>query len=158
MTPTFDRERDLEIERVIRAPRSRIWAAWTDPSLFARWWVPAPALCRVRQMQLEPGGAFETEISEDGKPFGPHISGCFLAVEPQARIVFTTALVAGWRPADNPFITAVISLADDPEGTHYAAHVMHRNGADRDMHDSAGFADGWGTVIGQLAAMVEGRG
>ncbi len=64
--------------------------------------------------------------------------------------VFTRALVAGWRPAESPFITAIITLKDHPEGTEYAAHVMHKNGADRTMHDEAGFADGWGTAIGQL--------
>lgn len=157
MTPTFDPERDLAIERVIKAPRQRIWSAWTDPATFEKWWVPAPALCRVERMDLVPGGSFETSISEAGKPFGPHISGCFLAIEAGQRLVFTTALIEGWRPAENPFITAVIDLADDAEGTHYHAHVMHRDKAARDMHDEAGFFEGWGTVIGQLARLVEER-
>jgi hypothetical protein len=32
---------------------------------------------------------------------------------------------------------------------------MHRNGADRNMHEELGFYDGWGTVIEQLAVLVE---
>ena len=32
---------------------------------------------------------------------------------------------------------------------------MHKSGADRAMHEELGFYDGWGTVIGQLAALVE---
>ncbi len=31
--------------------------------------------------------------------------------------MFTTALVAGWRPAEQPFITAIITLEEHPEGT-----------------------------------------
>jgi uncharacterized protein YndB with AHSA1/START domain len=33
---------DLTLERVIRAPRAAVWSAWTDPSRFEKWWVPAP--------------------------------------------------------------------------------------------------------------------
>ncbi len=32
---------------------------------------------------------------------------------------------------------------------------MHKNEADRAMHDEAGFFDGWGTVLAQLAALAE---
>ena len=31
-------------------------------------------------------------------------------------------------------------------GTDYLAHVMHKNNADRNMHEEMGFHDGWGTV------------
>jgi len=33
--------------------------------------------------------------------------------------------------------------------------VMHKNNADRTMHEEMGFFDGWGTVMGQLAKLVE---
>jgi uncharacterized protein YndB with AHSA1/START domain len=153
--PDFDPERDLELRRTIRAPRAAVWSAWTDPRKFERWWVPAPAVCRVAAMDLRPGGAFRTEISEDGGSFGPHIDGCFLAIEPGERLVFTTSLTEGWRPASQPFITAVISLADHPDGTDYVAHVMHKDTADKTMHLDLGFHDGWGTVADQLARFVE---
>ena len=150
-------ELDLTLTRVIKAPRQAVWSAWTDPSSFAQWWVPAPATCRVVAMDLQPGGAFETQISEDGGAFTPHLSACFLAVDEGERIVFTNALVGGWRPAEQPFMTAIITLRDHPQGTEYVAHVMHRNGADRDTHEAMGFHDGWGTVAEQLAALVEQR-
>ena len=150
-------ELDLTISRVIKAPRPVIWRAWTDPASFEQWWVPAPAKCRVVQMDLRPGGAFVTEISENGGDFQPHINGCFLAVDDGERIVFTTALVGGWRPAEQPFMTAIITLRDNPLGTDYVAHAMHKNRADRNMHEKMGFHDGWGTVIEQLARLVEKR-
>jgi len=155
MTLAFNPELDLTISRVIKAPRSALWSAWTDPTKFEKWWIPAPARCEVAQMDLSPGGAFETRISEEGGAFGPHLSGCFLAVDPQERIVFTNALLGGWRPAENAFMTAIITFKDHPLGTDYAAHVMHRNNADRTMHENLGFNDGWGTVIEQLARFVE---
>lgn len=153
----FDPARDLTISRLFKAPRSKVWQAWTTPASLEKWWIPAPALCQVAAMDLRPGGAFETLMSENGGPFAPHVSGCYLAVEPEERLVFSTALTSGWRPAEQPFITAIITLADHADGTEYRAHVMHKNPGDRTMHENLGFADGWGTVADQLAKLVEGR-
>jgi len=157
MIRPLDPDLDLTISRVIKAPRSAIWSAWTDPASFEQWWVPAPAKSKVLEMDLSPGGSFVTQISENGGPFMPHMSGCFLAIDHLERIVFTNSLVGGWRPAESPLMTAIITLRDHPTGTEYSAHVMHKNNADRKMHEEMGFYDGWGTVTAQLAALVERR-
>jgi uncharacterized protein YndB with AHSA1/START domain len=157
MTTFPQPEFDLSVSRAIKAPRSAVWKAWTDPASFEQWWVPAPEVCRVLDMDLRPGGSFRTEFSQDGSEFGPHITGCFLAVDELERIVFTDALVAGWRPAESSFVTAVITMKDHPDGTEYTATAMHRNLADRDRHHELGFHDGWGTVTRQLAVLVESR-
>ena len=158
MNPSFNPTLDLTITRVIKAPRSAVWRAWSDPANFAQWWVPAPAKCQVVDMDLKPGGAFITQISENGGEFMPHLNACFLAVEEAECIVFTTCLLGGWRPAEEPFITAIIRFVDHPLGTEYVAHVMHKSNADRDSHAEMGFYDGWGTVIEQLANFVEQKG
>jgi uncharacterized protein YndB with AHSA1/START domain len=142
----LDPELDLTVSRIIEAPRSTIWNAWTDPASFEQWWVPAPAVCRVQAMDLRPGGSFRTEIRQDGSEFGPHITGCFLVVDELERIVFTDALIVSWRPAETSFLTAVIAMKEHPDGTEYTATAMHRNVADRDRHELLGFHDGWGTV------------
>lgn len=148
-------ELDLTISRVIKAPRSAIWSAWTDPASLEQWWIPQPARCKVVELDLHPGGSFVTQISENGGDFMPHLSACFLAVDQGERIVFTNALTGGWRPAEQPFMTAIITLREHPTGIEYFAHVMHKSNADRNMHEELGFYDGWGTVVGQLAKLVE---
>lgn len=155
MNPSFDPTLDLVITRVIKAPRTHVWRAWSDPDCFAQWWVPAPAQCKVVAMDLTPGGAFVTQISENGGEFTPHLNGCFLAVEEAERLVFTTCLVGGWRPAEAPFITAHIRFGEHPLGTEYVAHVMHKNHNDRNQHEELGFYAGWGTVVEQLATLLE---
>ncbi len=148
---------DLGIERLIRAPRKTIWDAWTDPANLAQWWVPAPAHCRVERLDVRPGGAFVTQISDDGTAFAPHLDACFLFVEPFERIVFTNAVDSGWRPArpEPVVMTAEIVLADHPEGTDYRVVVRHGDPAAKNLHADLGFADGWGGVTGQLAQFVE---
>jgi len=155
MNQSFDPTLDLVITRVIKAPRAAVWRAWSDPNSFAQWWVPAPAQCKVVTMDLKPGGAFITQISENGGDFMPHLNGCFLAVDAAERLVFTTCLLSGWRPAEEPFITAIIRFAEHPLGTEYVAHVMHKSNTDRNSHAELGFYAGWGTVIEQLAKLME---
>ncbi len=126
------------ISRVIKALRQAVWNAWTDPGISSTWRVPAPALCKVVELDLVPGGAFTTWISEGDGDFAPHLQRLFLDVEDRRRLVFTNALTGGWRPAEQPFMTAIITLTDHPDGTDYAAHAMHKSPADRAMHAELG--------------------
>ncbi|GAA1580560.1 SRPBCC domain-containing protein [Kribbella karoonensis] len=157
MKAEFDPELDLVVERVIRAPRAKVWRAWSDPERFAQWWVPAPAICRVRRLELRPGGAMVTELSEDGRAFEPHLDASFLVVEELERLVLTNAIDSTWRPADpQPIaVTAEVLLADHAEGTQYRIIARHGSAAARGLHEELGFADGWGAVTKQLAAVVE---
>ena len=83
---------DLTLSRIIRAPRATVWSAWTNPSSLAQWWVPAPSRCQVDRLDVWPGGAFVTRLSDDGVDFMPHLDACFLAVDDLERIVFTNAI------------------------------------------------------------------
>lgn len=148
---------DLTVERIIRAPRAAVWSAWTDPARLARWWVPAPTRCRVERLEVRPGGAFVTRLSDDGVEFAPHIDAAFLVVDELRRIVFTNAIDSGWRPA-NPQpvpMTAEITLGDHPDGTDYRVIVRHGDPAAKAQHEKIGFMDGWGSVTEQLARVVE---
>lgn len=148
---------DLCLERIIRAPRATVWRAWTDPSRLEQWWVPAPSRCRVDRLELRPGGAFTTRLSDDGAEFVPHLDACFLAVDELRRIVFTNAVDGTWRPA-HPVpvaMTATVTLSDHPDGTDYRMVVRHGDPEARARHEELGFAEGWGSVAGQLAALAE---
>ncbi len=145
---------DLVISRLVRAPRTKLWQAWSDPKLLKEWWCPRPWTTEVREFDLRPGGAFYTFMRgpDGGTSDNP---GAFLEVVPQARIVFTSMLTGGWRP-NTPWMpfTATITMADEVGGTRYVATVMHPDPATRDKHDQMGFHDGWGTCITQLDEMA----
>lgn len=148
---------DLGIDRVIRAPRKHVWAAWTEPANLAQWWIPAPSRCRVERLDVRPGGAFVTSMSDDGTEFVPHLNACFLVVDQYERIVFTNALDSEWRPAAPApvLMTAEVVLRDHPDGTDYRVVVRHGDPAGRTRHADLGFADGWGMVTAQLARLAE---
>lgn len=154
----MDPELDLTLERVIHAPRAVVWRAWTDPLRLSQWWIPAPIVCRVEQLEVRPGGAFVTRMSEDeGETFVPHMDAAFLVVDDLERIVFTNTIDSTWRPVD-PMpvaITAEMTFGDHPDGTDYRITVRHGDPASRARHEELGFSEGWGTVAAQLAAVAE---
>jgi uncharacterized protein YndB with AHSA1/START domain len=155
--PAIDPKLDLTLQRVIRAPRQAVWRAWTEPSLLAQWWIPAPAVARIDRLEVRPGGGFVTSMSEDGSTFGRHTDSVFLVVEDERRLVFSNAIDSAWRPAapDPVSMTAEIMFDDHPDGTNYRAIVRHGDPAQRDRHEELGFYEGWGSVTEALAALVE---
>jgi uncharacterized protein YndB with AHSA1/START domain len=146
----IDESRDLVISRALHAPRAALWRAWSEPELLKEWWCPKPWMTEVRAFDLQPGGAFHTFMKgpDGGTSDNP---GSFLEVVPHSRLVFTSMLTAGWRPAV-PWIgfTAIITMSDEGTGSRYTARVMHPDEASREQHEKLGFFDGWGAVITQL--------
>lgn len=147
---------ELTISRFIAAPPAAVWNAWSIPANLEKWWIPAPIECQVVKLDLRPGGGFETRMREGGGAFQPHVDGCFLEAIPETRLVFTTVLTEGWQPAE-PWLamTAILTFAAQDGGTLYSARVLHRSPKDSRKHEEMGFHDGWGTVLGQLADLLE---
>ncbi len=145
-----DTRLDLEIVRVVAAPRAKVWRAWSDPEILKQWWCPKPWVTEVRAFDFRPGGAFHTFMSgpDGGESDNP---GVFLEIVPMERIVSTSMLLPGWRPG-TPWLplTAIFMLEDAGAGTRYTARCLHRDDADRQKHAEMGFHDGWGTAIQQL--------
>lgn len=159
-------DNDLVLERIMDAPRDLVWKAWTDPQHLKRWWAPKPYETPECNIDLRPGGIFYTRMTgPDG--FDSEGTGCVLEVVPGEKIVWTSALLPGFRPAPDsetdpddccsfPF-TAIVTLEDADAGkTRYRAVALHRNRADRDTHESMGFQDGWGTCAAQLEQVAAG--
>ncbi|MEO1243016.1 MAG: SRPBCC family protein [Pseudomonadota bacterium] len=155
MTATFSDDLDLRITRTVKAPREMVWRAWADPRQLEKWWCPKPWRAEVQGFDLRPGGAFDTMMrGPNGEESGGR--GVFLEVAERERIVFSSLLMAGWRPAPSPELpmTVIITMADEDDGTLYDAHVMHADSSARERHEGFGFFDGWNTGVDQLEAIA----
>jgi uncharacterized protein YndB with AHSA1/START domain len=121
-----DKELDLVITRLVRAPRALVWKAWTDPDHLKEWWCPKPWTTQVLAFDFRPGGAFHTLMRGPNGDTSDN-PGAFLEIVPQSRIVFTSALIGEWRPAPAPWMpfTAAITLEDKGADTRYVATVRH---------------------------------
>ena len=46
----------LEVRRTIRAPRQRVYDAWTQAEELKRWHAPGPLTVSLVEMDVRPGG------------------------------------------------------------------------------------------------------
>jgi uncharacterized protein YndB with AHSA1/START domain len=155
MTPFLlvkpDPKLDLVLERTIDVPRELVWAAWTQPEHLRKWFTPAPWTVTECEIDLRPGGIFRTVMrSPTGEQF-PNV-GCYLEVIPNERLVWTDALLPGYRPSPQPFFTAIVTLEAMGQATRYTAMALHRDEATRRQHEQRGFHEGWGKALDQLIA------
>lgn len=166
MTSTYqlNAQLDLRFTRIVDVPKELVWRAWTEPELLKPWFCPAPWKTTDCEIDLRPGGIFRTTMqSPEGKEFPG--TGCYLEIIPNEKLVWTNALLPGFRPGfvtstcgtdDEGFMfTAMIELADHPEGTRYTATVIHADGIGCKKHAAMGFEAGWGVALDQLVAMVK---
>lgn len=151
----LDPETDLSFTRTLAVPRALVWECWTDPKHIPHFFVPAPHKVATVDLDVRVGGRFNTTFDVDGKLMENR--GVYLEVVPGEKLVFTDAYTEGWKPAPEPFMTAILLLGDAPGGgTTYTAIARHRSAATRKSHEDMGFYGGWGTVADQLEAYAKG--
>ena len=148
---------DLVFERVIDAPARLVWEALTKPEHLKEWYMPK-AWGRVSrcEMDLRPGGIFSIDIAgADGQEF-PNL-GCFLEVVPMERLVWTSMLFPGYRPAvfDDIPITAIVTMETAGTGTHYFFTALHRDEADVEKNKTSGWREGTEIALDQFVAHVK---
>jgi len=147
---------DFVLERFIDAPRRLVWEALTRPEHLREWYMPREwgAVSRC-EMDLRPGGAFSIDITVgDGREV-PNL-GCFLDVVPMERLVWTSMLFPGYRPAvfDDIPITAIITMESVGNGTRYLFTALHRDEADYQKDMESGWKEGTEIAADQLVAHV----
>ena len=152
----FNPKLDFAIERVIDAPVQLVWEALTKPEHVKEWYMPK-AWGRVAraEMDLRPGGAFSIDIAVGDGPEVPNL-GCFLDVVPMERLVWTSMLFPGYRPAvfDDIPITAIMTLESVGTGTRYVFTALHRNEAELATNKESGFYQGTVIAVDQLVEHV----
>jgi glutathione S-transferase len=78
----------LEIRRTIRAPRQRVFDAWTKPEEMKKWQAPGPMTTPNVDVDLRVGGAYRVYmLAPDG---ATHVAfGTYREITPPSRLVYT---------------------------------------------------------------------
>ena len=143
---------DFALERFIAAPPRLVWEALTKPEHLKEWYMPK-AWGRVAraEMDVRPGGIFSIAIAgADGQDF-PNL-GCFLEAIPMERLVWTSMLFPGYRPAvfDDIPITAIVTMESVGTGTRYVFTALHRDEADFEKNKATGWQQGTEIALDQF--------
>ena len=95
-------ERELVVTRTFNGPAHIVFAAWTKPELFMRWWAPesmgVPLLSC--EMDVRAGGGYRVAFGHDASS-AMEFFGKYLEVIPNARLVWTN------EESDDAAITTV---------------------------------------------------
>lgn len=151
----LDPELDLVLTREVNAPPEILYLCWTTPEHLVHWFVPKPHKVTACDLDVRVGGRFDTTFLVEGNEMQNH--GVYLEVVPNEKLVFTDAYTEGWKPAPEPFMTAILTFEDIGNGrTKYTAIARHRNADTAKAHKDMGFYDGWGTVVTQLEEYAKG--
>jgi uncharacterized protein YndB with AHSA1/START domain len=153
---TFDPKLDFSIERFIEAPTRLVWEALTTPEHLKEWYMPRPwGRVSRAEMDVRPGGIISIDIAVANGPDVPHV-GCVLEVVPMKRLVWTSMLFPGYRPAvfDDIPITAIMTMESVGTGTRYVFTALHRNEADLETNKTSGFYQGTEIAVDQLVEHV----
>jgi uncharacterized protein YndB with AHSA1/START domain len=145
---------DPRLERVIDAPREKVWRCWTEPELIKQWFCPRPWKVVEATMDTRAGGANSFLMKgPNGEEFSNR--GVYLEVAPGRKLVFTDAFVDGWTPSGKAFMVATVTFDDAPDGrTNYVAVARHWSAEDREAHEKMGFHEGWGKAADQLEELA----
>ena len=134
----------LEIKRFIKAPRDRVYAAWTDPAQLKQWFGPEKVQTRDLIADARLGGKFRWDlVNPEGENMT--IRGEYRELQLDKKIVFT------WQWQDdedweNHISIVTVELSDGGGGTELRlTHEQLPNEESRDGH-----TEGWNSVVDKL--------
>ena len=134
----------LQIKRLIKAPRDRVYAAWTDPVQLKQWFGPEKVQTRDLIADARVGGKFRWDlINPEGEKMT--MRGEYRELQPGKKIVFT------WRWEDdedweNHTSIVTVELSDRDGGTELRlTHEQLPNEQSRDGHTG-----GWNSALDKL--------
>lgn len=162
MSNIFEKENldpalDLVLERTVDVPPELVWEAWTTPEHLVHWFCPEPWSVTQCKIDLRPGGLFHTTMCSPEGHEDPS-DACYLEVVENKRLVWTPALLPGFRPNGEPglLFTGKILLEAAGSGTRYTAIAMHASPASKQEHEDMGFHEGWSICLDQLVVYMKG--
>ena len=142
-------ERVLEIVRVLDAPRSLVFKAWTDPAHVTRWMGPRGFTASHYQQDQRPGGAWRVCLrrDEDGRELWQ--GGVLRELVPPERLAFTFA----WdqddgHPGHETLVT--VTFAEEQGRTR----MTFRQAVFASVESRDGHRGGWGSAFDRLEEVL----
>jgi uncharacterized protein YndB with AHSA1/START domain len=133
---------ELTIDKRCNATIERVFAAWTEPDLMARWFAPGTMSVAEAVADVRVGGAWRVVMQE---PSGQRrtVGGHYREVSPHSRLRFSWR----WEGSEH---TSEVEITLRADGTGTELQLTHReleSATSRDQH-----GQGW---QGCLAKLIE---
>ncbi|HXS14385.1 MAG TPA: SRPBCC domain-containing protein [Acidobacteriaceae bacterium] len=146
----------VRITRFLRAPRERVFAAWTDPEQLKQWMGPAGFTCRAAESDPRAGGRHHLVMHGPSSNCAPgetpvtretSTTGEYLEVRPPELIRFT------WNPDFFPGEHTIVTIRLKQVAGGTELELFHEGFVNPDV--AAGHNKGWNGSLDKLAALIE---
>jgi len=137
----------LTLQRRLRAPPAKVFAAWTDPKQIVHWFGPAHVVAGSARAELDvrTGGRFRVSFSTDDGEYH-EVGGTYREVVPGQRLVFS------WAWHSTPERESQVTVSLELDGDRTLLTVQHEQLFDQAARD--GHARGWTGSLDKLEAFV----
>jgi uncharacterized protein YndB with AHSA1/START domain len=143
----------LHITRLIRAPRERVFAAWTRPEQLRQWYAPGGLTVAELNVDATPGADFSVTMQgvppsrQSTETVTVRAKGTYQQIVPPSLISFTWS--GDWKPGEETTIT--IRLSEVEGGT-----LLDLTQETFTFPDSiTGYSSGWNSSITKLETLLE---
>ena len=145
----------LQITRIFKASRAKVFQAWTDPKVLKQWFGPTDDFSvPVAEVDLRAGGKYRIQMNA---PNGEThtVGGVYREVVPPERLVFTWAWESGGgcgSSEDEAPGETVVTVVFQEKGTDtevFLTHELFPNAETRDKHN-----EGWSGCLNRLGKVV----
>jgi uncharacterized protein YndB with AHSA1/START domain len=130
----------LTIKRHLNAPPAKVYAAWTDPQMIARWFGPAGVESVEAKTDLRVGGRYHITMHVPGDRHD--VMGVYREMVPNEKLVFT------WAWKSTPERESLVTVTLKPDGAGTLLTLLHEQFFDADARDR--HQQGWGGAIDKL--------
>lgn len=140
----------LQMKRVLRAPRSLVYRALTEPAELAKWWGPRGFTAPSVDFDPRVGGSYRIAMQPpEGEAF--YLTGEFREVDPPARLVYSFR----WEDPtpDDRETVVTLSLRELDDGTELDfAQGMFATEERRGLH-----REGWTNSFDKLEQLLSAQ-
>lgn len=147
----------ISISRVFNAPVSRVWQAWSDPLLMARWLGPEGFTARVDFHDFREGGHWrQVFIGPDGSEYPSE--GIYKEIVQHEKIVTTDDFGDDFKDKDSAdlpsgMITTVL-FEDLGARTRLTARLSHQSLEEKRKHEEMDVIAGWESMLNCLEQLL----
>jgi len=139
-------ELKVNIEKIINAPIEKVFDAWLDPKMLAKFMRGLPKMSETDvEIDAREGGRFTFTMNLGDEKI-PH-TGKYLEIRRPDKLVFTWE--SQYSVVDNSTVTLKFDKIDDHKTNILLTHVKFINEEARSGHE-----EGWGNVLNALDAVM----
>ena len=137
----------LNLRRIFKAPRKKVFRAWTDPEELKKWWGPEGYATPSAEVDLRVGGKYRLGMRKlpDGEIF--YLSGIYREVRPPERLVYTWRWEAQPEHGETLVTVEFREVGDSTEVV--LTHERFPTETARDDHNR-----GWSGCLDRLAELL----